>query len=135
VQVAQQPGGGDACVSGSKQYEAAWLPSALYRVSKKWTRHRRPPIRLNYQFGSWVFGFETDIRLSGQKGGATFPGVGALTTITTDEKLVRDFADPPGIPGDPEHPALWHGRCCVRSGQGHATLITSGVGSFTASRM
>jgi outer membrane immunogenic protein len=26
----------------------------------------------NYQLGSWVLGFETDIQLSGQKGGATF---------------------------------------------------------------
>src|ERR1700730_2660904 len=41
----------------------------------------------NYQFGTWVLGFEADIQLSGQKGGATFPGVGPLTTITTDERL------------------------------------------------
>src|SRR6516225_7853265 len=27
----------------------------------------------NYQFGTWVFGLETDIQASGQKGGSTFP--------------------------------------------------------------
>ena len=42
----------------------------------------------NYQFGTWVVGFETDIQASGQKGGSTF-NVRAfpLTTVTTDHKL------------------------------------------------
>src|SRR5262249_34582552 len=42
----------------------------------------------NYQFGTWVFGLETDIQASGQKGGSTFP-VLALppTALTTDHKL------------------------------------------------
>jgi len=48
--------------------------------------------------------------------GRVIPGI----TITTDERarVVRDVADPPGIPGDPEHlayarPAL----ATARSGQ------------------
>ena len=41
----------------------------------------------NYQFGAWVWGFETDIQASGQKGGATFAGTLPLTTVTTDHKL------------------------------------------------
>jgi outer membrane immunogenic protein len=40
----------------------------------------------NYQFGAWVFGFETDIQASGQKGGSTF-AISPLTTVTTDRKL------------------------------------------------
>jgi outer membrane immunogenic protein len=45
----------------------------------------------NYQFGAWVWGFETDIQLSDQKGGSTFGVLTAtpapLTTLTTDHKL------------------------------------------------
>jgi outer membrane immunogenic protein len=41
----------------------------------------------NYQFGAWVWGFESDIQASGQKGGSTYAGVLPLTTITTDRKL------------------------------------------------
>src|SRR3981081_3649405 len=42
----------------------------------------------NYQFGQWVYGWETDIQASGQKGGST-PQNSALpvTTLTTDHKL------------------------------------------------
>ena len=42
----------------------------------------------NYQFGNWVFGLETDIQASGQKGGSTFP-VLALppSSLTTDQAL------------------------------------------------
>jgi outer membrane immunogenic protein len=42
----------------------------------------------NYQFGQWVWGFETDIQASGQKGGTTLQ-ITALpvTTLTTDHKL------------------------------------------------
>jgi outer membrane immunogenic protein len=39
----------------------------------------------NQQFGAWVLGFESDIQFSGQKGGPTFSGVFAPTTVTTDE--------------------------------------------------
>jgi outer membrane immunogenic protein len=89
----------------------------------------------NYQFGRWVLGFETDIQLSGQKGGATFPGVVALTTITTDERLdwfgtARTrfgFLATPNI--------LLYGTAGVAYGQvkDSATVTTVGVGSFTAS--
>ena len=41
----------------------------------------------NYQFGVWVWGFETDIQASGQKGGSTLAGILPLTTVTTDHKL------------------------------------------------
>jgi outer membrane immunogenic protein len=41
----------------------------------------------NYQFGAWVWGFETDLQASGQKGGSTFVGILAATTLTTDNKL------------------------------------------------
>jgi outer membrane immunogenic protein len=42
----------------------------------------------NYQFGQWVFGFETDIQASGQKGSTTYllPGV-PVTTVLADHKL------------------------------------------------
>jgi outer membrane immunogenic protein len=89
----------------------------------------------NYQFGTWVIGFETDIQLSGQKGGATFPGVGPLTTITTDEKLEwfgtsrtrLGFLATPNI--------LLYGTAGVAYGRvkDNATITTTGVGSFTAS--
>ena len=44
----------------------------------------------NYQFGAWVWGWETDIQASGQKGGSTLQltGLGLpLTTLTSDHKL------------------------------------------------
>jgi outer membrane immunogenic protein len=42
----------------------------------------------NYQFGAWVWGFETDIQASDQKGGSNFQVRAApLTTVTTDHKL------------------------------------------------
>jgi outer membrane immunogenic protein len=40
----------------------------------------------NYQFGAWVWGFETDIQASGQKGDSTFR-LSPLTQLTTDHKL------------------------------------------------
>ena len=47
----------------------------------------------NYQFGGWVWGWETDFQGSGQKGGSTFAGVlgtgiGPIPfNVTTDHKL------------------------------------------------
>src|SRR5262249_7132463 len=42
----------------------------------------------NYQFGTWVFGLETDIQASGQKGGSTIPLLALPpSTLTTDHKL------------------------------------------------
>src|SRR5262249_16495572 len=47
----------------------------------------------NYQFGGWVWGWETDFQGSGQKGGSTLTGtlltgVGPVpATLTTDHKL------------------------------------------------
>jgi outer membrane immunogenic protein len=42
----------------------------------------------NVQFGMWVFGFESDIQFSGEKGSSTFPGALVGITITTDENLL-----------------------------------------------
>jgi outer membrane immunogenic protein len=48
----------------------------------------------NYQFGAWVWGWETDFQGSGQKGGSTFartfntPVIGPIpVSVTTDHKL------------------------------------------------
>jgi outer membrane immunogenic protein len=47
----------------------------------------------NYQFGAWVWGWETDFQGSGQKGGSTLTGTLATVvgpvpaTVTTDHKL------------------------------------------------
>ena len=89
----------------------------------------------NYQMGSWVLGLESDIQYSGQKGGETFPGVLAPTTITTDEKLLwfgtsrtrLGYLATPNI--------LLYGTAGVAYGQvkDEATVTTPGVGSFTAS--
>ncbi len=89
----------------------------------------------NYQVGAWVFGFETDIQLSGQKGGATFPGVIPAITITTDERLDwfgtsrtrLGFLATPNI--------LLYGTAGVAYGKvkDNATVTLAGVGSFTAS--
>ena len=80
-------------------------------------------------------GFESDIQLSGQKGGATFPGVFAPTTITTDESLDwfgtsrtrLGFLATPNV--------LLYGTAGVAFGQvkDDATVNTPGLGSFTAS--
>src|SRR5262245_31059086 len=40
----------------------------------------------NYQFGAWVWGLETDIQASGQKGSAVIPVIPGAT-LTTDHKL------------------------------------------------
>jgi outer membrane immunogenic protein len=40
----------------------------------------------NYQFGSWVWGFESDLQASGQKGSAVIPVIPGAT-LTTDHKL------------------------------------------------
>jgi outer membrane immunogenic protein len=41
----------------------------------------------NYQFGAWVWGLETDIQASGEKGGSTLTGTLPLTSVVTDDKL------------------------------------------------
>jgi outer membrane immunogenic protein len=89
----------------------------------------------NYQFGTWVLGFESDIQYSAQKGGATFPGVFAPTTITTDERL-RWFGTSRTRLGVLATPSiLLYGTAGLAYGQvkDEATVNTPGVGSFTAS--
>jgi outer membrane immunogenic protein len=88
----------------------------------------------NYQFGSWLFGFESDIQYSGQKGGATFPGVFAPTAITTDERL-KWFGTSRSRLGYLATPnILLYGTAGVAYGQvkDDATVSTPGIGSFTA---
>jgi outer membrane immunogenic protein len=88
----------------------------------------------NYQFGNWVLGFETDFQLSAQKGGATFPGAVAPTTITTDEKLAwfGTSRTRVGFLATPNF--LFYGTGGIAYGQikDNATIATPGIGSFTA---
>jgi outer membrane immunogenic protein len=89
----------------------------------------------NYQMGNWVLGFESDFQLSGQRGGSTFPGIAALTTITTDVELEWfgtsrtriGFLATPNI--------LLYGTGGVAYGKvsTSATVTTVGVGTLTAS--
>jgi outer membrane immunogenic protein len=88
----------------------------------------------NRQIGAWVLGFESDIQISGQKGGATFPGAFAPTTITTDEKL-EWFGTSRARLGFLATPTiLLYGTAGAAYGQvkDDATVTTPGVGSFTA---
>ena len=86
----------------------------------------------NYQFGTWVWGFETDIQASGQKGGSTFV-VTPLTTVTTDHKL--DWFGTSrarlGVLWSPN--ILAYGTFGVAYGQvkDSATIAVAGVGSAT----
>jgi outer membrane immunogenic protein len=74
----------------------------------------------NYQFGQWVWGFETDIQASGQKGGSTLQ-ISALpvTTLTTDHKLTwfGTSRSRLGVLWSPN--VLLYGTAGLRSGQGH----------------
>ena len=77
------------------------------------------PVRLNYQFGQWVWGFETDFQASGQKGGTTLQ-IDRFTTVTTDHKLpwFGTSRSRLGVLWVTRRAALRNGRCCLRSGQG-----------------
>src|SRR5438132_12854413 len=85
----------------------------------------------NYQFGTWVWGFETDIQASGQKGGSTFP-LSPLTTLTTDHKLEwfgtsrsrLGFLATPNI--------LLYGTAGVAYGQVKDSFTVTGVGTALA---
>jgi outer membrane immunogenic protein len=89
----------------------------------------------NYQIGAWVFGAETDIQWSGQKGGATFAGVLPLTTITTSQKLewFGTSRSRLGVLVTPN--ILLYGTFGVAYGQvkDSATITVTGVGSATGS--
>lgn len=88
----------------------------------------------NYQFGAWVWGFESDIQASGQKGGATFAGIGPLTTVTTDRKLewFGTSRSRLGFLWSPN--VLVYGTAGVAYGQvkNSSTVSVAGVGSATA---
>ena len=86
----------------------------------------------NYQFGTWVWGFETDIQASGQKGGSTL-AVTPLTTITTDHKLEWFGTSRArlGVLWSPN--ILAYGTFGVAYGQvkDSATITVAGLGSAT----
>src|SRR5262245_39463753 len=86
----------------------------------------------NYQFGTWVFGLETDIQASGQKGGSTFP-VLALppTALTTDHKLQWFGTTRPRLGFLATPNLLLYGTAGVAYGQTKDTFTvnTAGVGT------
>ncbi len=91
----------------------------------------------NYQFGAWVWGFETDIQASGQKGGSTFGALtatpAALTTLTTDHKL-RWFGTSRSRLGFLWSPnVLLYGTAGVAYGQVKDDFLLTGVTTATAS--
>jgi outer membrane immunogenic protein len=89
----------------------------------------------NQQFGAWVLGFESDIQFSGQKGGATFGGVFAPTTITTDERIAWFGTSRTRLGFLASPTMLLYGTAGIAYGQvkDDATVTTTGLGSFTAS--
>ena len=72
----------------------------------------------NYQFGQWVWGFETDLQASGQKGSEVLQitNTNPATFLSTDHKLnmVRHLAQPSGRAVDSQHSALRNVRCRLR---------------------
>jgi outer membrane immunogenic protein len=86
----------------------------------------------NYQFGTWVWGFETDFQASGQKGGETLV-LGPLTTLTTDHKLewFGTSRSRLGILWSPN--VLLYGTAGIAYGQvkDSATINVTGLGSAT----
>ena len=87
----------------------------------------------NFQLGGWVLGFESDIQLSGQKGGETFPGV-LGSTVTTDVRLewFGTSRTRLGILATPN--ILLYGTAGIAYGQykESATVTIAGVGSITS---
>lgn len=87
----------------------------------------------NYQFGAWVWGFETDFQASGQKGGSIF-NVGPLTTLNTDHKLewFGTSRSRLGFLWGPN--VLLYGTAGVAYGQvkDSTTISTVGLGSTTS---
>jgi outer membrane immunogenic protein len=89
----------------------------------------------NYQFGQWVWGFETDIQASGQKGGTTLQLLTVpVTTITTDHKLswFGTSRSRLGVLWTPN--VLLYGTAGVAYGQvkDTSTATAVGVGSVTS---
>jgi outer membrane immunogenic protein len=86
----------------------------------------------NYQFGAWVWGLETDIQASGQKGGSTFP-VLALppTALTTDHKLEWFGTTRPRLGFLATPNLLLYGTAGVAYGQTKDTYTTNTAGVGT----
>jgi outer membrane immunogenic protein len=86
----------------------------------------------NYQFGTWVFGLETDIQASGQKGGSTFPVLAfPPTALTTDHKLEWFGTTRPRLGFLATPNLLLYGTAGVAYGQTKDTytVTTAGVGT------
>jgi len=86
----------------------------------------------NYQFGTWVFGLETDIQASGQKGGSTFPVLALpATALTTDHKLQWFGTTRPRLGFLATPNLLLYGTAGVAYGQTKDTYTanTAGVGT------
>jgi outer membrane immunogenic protein len=89
----------------------------------------------NYQFGQWVWGFETDIQASGEKGGTNLQLAALpLTTVTTDHKLTwfGTSRSRLGVLWTPN--VLLYGTAGVAYGQvkDTSTITAVGVGSVTS---
>ena len=86
----------------------------------------------NYQFGTWVFGLETDIQASGQKGGSTIPLLAlAPSALTTDHKLQWFGTTRPRLGFLATPNLLLYGTAGVAYGQtkDNYTVNTVGVGT------
>ncbi|HET9248091.1 MAG TPA: outer membrane beta-barrel protein [Xanthobacteraceae bacterium] len=87
----------------------------------------------NYQFGTWVFGLETDIQASGQKGGSTIPLLALPpSTLTTDHKLQWFGTTRPRLGFLATPNLLLYGTAGVAYGQTKDTYIVNTVGVGTA---
>jgi outer membrane immunogenic protein len=88
----------------------------------------------NYQFGAWVWGFETDFQATGQKGGSTFTGINQRVSVTTDHKLewLGTSRSRLGFLWSPY--TLVYGTAGVAYGEGKdsATITVAGDGSGNA---
>jgi outer membrane immunogenic protein len=80
----------------------------------------------NYQFGAWVWGFETDIQASDQKGDSTFL-LNPFTQLTTDHKLqwFGTSRSRLGVLATPN--ILLYGTAGVAYGQVKETFTVSGL--------
>jgi len=87
----------------------------------------------NYQFGAWVFGLETDIQASGQKGGSTIPLLALPPSVlTTDHKLQWFGTTRPRLGFLATPNLLLYGTAGVAYGQTKDTYVVNTVGVGTA---
>jgi outer membrane immunogenic protein len=90
----------------------------------------------NYQFGAWVFGFESDIQASGQKGSTTYSILAVpATTLVADHKLPWFGTSRTRIGFLATPTVLLYGTAGVAYGQikDDYAFAVAGLGSVTAS--